>query len=127
MVTDEEAAQAAKTSGSGRREEPMTADIDTSRSQFRELAHRENDGVEVVLFWHELTSKLTVSVSDVRSGRYFELAAAPEDALDVFNHPYAFAAFRGVSYDDTLLPTCAQAAAAIGGRNDIEQLPEPTR
>ena len=38
----------------------------------RELAHRDNDGIEVVLFWNELTNDLTVSVSDQRTGAYFE-------------------------------------------------------
>jgi hypothetical protein len=103
------------------------AATDASHSPFRELAHRASDGVEVVLFWHEVTSDLTVSVSDVRSGAYFEVGAAPEDALDVFHHPFAYAAFRGVPYDDALLPSWAHASAA-GGDPDISGLlHEPTR
>jgi hypothetical protein len=84
---------------------------DVTHTAFRELAHRESDGVEVVLFWHDATNKLTVCVSDTRSGAYFELAAAPEEALDVFYHPYSHAAFRGVPYDDALVPSWVQAAA----------------
>lgn len=103
------------------------AATDATQSPFRELAHRENDGVEVVLFWHAVTSGLTVSVSDMRSGAYFELAAAPEDALDVFHHPYAYAAFRGVPYDDALFPSRAQAAAAGGDPDLSGLLHEPTR
>jgi hypothetical protein len=75
-----------------------------SRNAYRELAYRANDGVEVVLFWHENTDELTVAVSDGRSGAYFELAAAPDQALDVFNHPYAHAAFRGMPYAEAALP-----------------------
>jgi hypothetical protein len=104
----------------------MTATSATD-SPFRELAHRANDGVEVVLFWHEASSELTVCVSDARSGAYFELAAAPERALDVFHHPYAYAAFEGVPYDDALLPSWAQAAAAGGDLDISELLQEPTR
>lgn len=59
----------------------------------RELAYRSSDGVEVVLLWHELTNDVTVCVSDRHTGAYFEIAAAPEHALDVFDHPYAYAAF----------------------------------
>ncbi len=70
---------------------------------YRELAYRANDGVEVVLFWQQNTDDLTVAVSDERSGAYFELAAAPDQALDVFNHPYAHAAFRGLPYADASL------------------------
>ena len=76
----------------------------------RELAHRDNDGIEVVLFWNELTNDLTVSVSDQRTGAYFELAAEPERALDVFEHPYAYAAFNGLPYDHALLPSWVEAA-----------------
>jgi hypothetical protein len=77
----------------------------------RELAHRAADGIEVVLFWHDLTDELTVSVSDDRSGSYFELIADPSNALDVFEHPYAYAAFEGLQYEDELLAVWADAAA----------------
>ena len=68
----------------------------TNATQYRELAHRSNDGLEVVLLWHQPTDELTVTVSDERNGAYFELAAEPHQALDVFNHPYAHAAFQGL-------------------------------
>jgi hypothetical protein len=78
----------------------------------RELAYRVNDGLEVILFWQELTEELTISVSDERSGAYFELAAASNEALDIFNHPYAHAAFRGLPYADEALASWAEAATA---------------
>ena len=65
----------------------------------KELAYRENDGVAVALLWHPRTNALSVSVVDRRTEDAFELAVAAKDALDVFEHPYAYAAFRGV---DTL-------------------------
>ena len=73
-----------------------------TQAPYRELAHRKIDGVEVVLFWHQATDELTVTVSDVRNGAYFELVAEPHQALDVFNHPYAHAAFQGLSYSEAL-------------------------
>jgi hypothetical protein len=78
----------------------------------RELAHRATGGLEVILFWDEATDELTLSVSDERTGAYFEFAAAPDEALDVFYHPYAHAAYRGVPYGDVLLASRAQAARA---------------
>jgi hypothetical protein len=84
---------------------------DTTHDPYRELAYRANDGVEVVLFWHEPTNTLAVCVSDDRSGAYFELAADAGEALDVFYHPYSYAAFMGVPYEDALLASWAQAAA----------------
>jgi hypothetical protein len=73
-------------------------------SPYRELAHRASGGIEVVLSWHQGTDELLVSVSDVRSGAYFALAAGPDQALDVFNHPYAHAAFRGLPYAEASIP-----------------------
>jgi hypothetical protein len=73
------------------KEEAMMATTNTTHQPYRELAQRVNDGVEVVLFWHEVTEALTVTVSDERTGRYFELSADPDRALDVFEHPYAYA------------------------------------
>lgn len=88
------------------------ASTNTTQEPYRELAHRENDGVEVVLFWHRPTDELTVTVSDGRNRAYFELPAEPHLALDVFNHPYAYAAFQGLSYQEALLPSSGEAVAA---------------
>jgi hypothetical protein len=63
-----------------------------------ELAHRATDGVEVSLLWRRATNALTVAVHDLRSGLSFSLAAGPREALRVFYHPFAYAAFRGVDY-----------------------------
>jgi hypothetical protein len=62
-----------------------------------ELAQRENDGISVTLLWHSLTDRLTISVRDWRTGEAFDLDAQPRNAMDVFNHPYAYAAGRGLS------------------------------
>ena len=77
----------------------------------RELAHRVSDGLEVTLLWQKFTDTLTITVSDQRSGVYFELAAAPDQALDVFNHPYAHAAFRGLPYAQEALASWAEVAS----------------
>jgi hypothetical protein len=81
-----------------------------AKSHYRELAYRANDGIEVVLFWHRASGELAVAVSDTRSGAYFELAAAPEEALAVFHHPYAYAAFRGLPYVEEPLASWAEAS-----------------
>lgn len=61
-----------------------------------ELAHRENDGIAVTLLWHTETDRLTVTVRDRRTGEAFELEARARNAMDVFHHPYAYAARRGL-------------------------------
>jgi hypothetical protein len=60
--------------------------------QTRELAARESDGIHVQLLWHLPENTLTVSVEDARFGDRFQLAVAPDRALDAFHHPFAYAA-----------------------------------
>jgi hypothetical protein len=61
-------------------------------AQTRELAARGGDGVSVRLLWHPRANAVTVSVEDARVGDRFQLAVAPEHALDAFYHPFAYAA-----------------------------------
>jgi hypothetical protein len=64
-----------------------------------ELAARESNGVSVRLFWSRSTDLLTVTVSDAANGDYFELVLEQDErAMDVFHHPYAHAAARGVEF-----------------------------
>jgi hypothetical protein len=58
----------------------------------RELAARESDGIHVLLLWHPIENALSVSVEDSRVGGGFQLAVAPDRALDAFYHPCAYAA-----------------------------------
>ena len=58
----------------------------------RELAARESAGIHVLLLWNPEADALTVSVEDARAGDRFQLAVAPERALDAFYHPFAYAA-----------------------------------
>ena len=58
----------------------------------RELAVRDSDGIHVLLLWHPDENALTVSVEDTRLGDRFQLAVAPDRALDAFYHPFAYAA-----------------------------------
>jgi hypothetical protein len=64
----------------------------STKTKTRELAARESDGIQVLLLWHPEENAVTVSVEDVRIGDRFQLAVAPERALDAFYHPFAYAA-----------------------------------
>jgi hypothetical protein len=64
----------------------------STTSETRELAARESDGIHVALLWHPGENALTVSVEDGRAGNSFQLAVAPDRALDAFHHPFAYAA-----------------------------------
>jgi hypothetical protein len=60
----------------------------------RELDSRTtSDGIHVRLVWHPRNERVTVVVEDTKIGEAFELAVGPRQrALDVFHHPYAYAA-----------------------------------
>lgn len=64
-----------------------------------ELASRASNGIEVTLLWNRRSDDLRIRVSDARTGVEFELEAGRHNALDVFHHPYAYAAARGIAYD----------------------------
>ena len=59
-----------------------------------ELLHREAGGTHVALLWSLEDARLTVSVVGAGEADSFELDAAESSALDVFYHPYAYAARR---------------------------------
>jgi len=72
---------------------------DTSGTWRKELASRESNGITVKLFWTRSTSLVTVAVADAATGDYFELVLDEnERAMDVFHHPYAHAAARGLQF-----------------------------
>ena len=61
-------------------------------TESRELAARESDGIHVLLLWHPRENAVTVTVEDARVGNRFQLAVAPDRALDAFYHPFRYAA-----------------------------------
>jgi hypothetical protein len=66
-----------------------------SNSAVRELDHRSTDGLEVTLLWDAVRDVANVAVLDTKTGETFEVAVGERDnALDVFNHPYAYATRR---------------------------------
>jgi len=60
-------------------------------SERRELAHRSGADVDVTLYWQPALDELIVSVSE-RQGGHFEVRPQRSLALDVYYHPYAYAA-----------------------------------
>ena len=64
-----------------------------------ELASRETNGITVRLLWSRSTNLVTVAVDDAENDDYFELILGEhERALDVFHHPFAHAAARGIEF-----------------------------
>ena len=81
----------------------MTTTTDILDAQILELDERENDGIRVTLVWNRQTGALKVLVSDERTLESFALDVSEgDDARDVFDHPFAYAAFRGLLADEEL-------------------------
>jgi hypothetical protein len=63
----------------------------------RELQARSSAGLQVSLWWSPANGRTWVTVRDHRAAAGFVLpVAADERAREVFDHPYAYAARRGV-------------------------------
>ena len=74
-------------------QQDASATVDTSSDVARELDSRTSDGIHVQLLWHSLDGHVSVAVNDTKTGEAFELEVRPgHRALDVFHHPYAYAA-----------------------------------
>jgi hypothetical protein len=84
-------------------EEPKMTAPQFSRREITELAHRASNGLEVTLFWQPVTDEVKVCVCDHKDGAYFEIRPAPDQALAVFYHPYAYLAGCDVHYADERL------------------------
>jgi hypothetical protein len=76
-----------------------------------ELETRAADGIDVRLLWHPTDERVTVRALDTKSGEAFEVEVRDgERALEVFHHPYAYAAFHGVEPEPLEDEELAQAA-----------------
>jgi hypothetical protein len=68
-------------------------DMTGVRPRSRELAERSSNGTHVRLLWRQGTRQLWVEVQE-SDDRVLAIPVHPEQALEVFHHPYAFAGSR---------------------------------
>jgi hypothetical protein len=69
--------------------------ITTPPPTMRELHSRTGDGIHVRLWWSEHDGSVLVTVVDTKDGEDFTVEVREGDRpLDVFHHPYAYAAGR---------------------------------
>lgn len=84
----------------------------TSHTPSRELCSRSSDGIEVALLWTPGTDDLHVAVIDLRSNQSFDLTVDARNAMQVFHHPYPYAAECGLL---DAVPVMEPAFASTGG------------
>jgi hypothetical protein len=67
----------------------------TTDALTRELDHRASDGIDVRLLWRPHDDTVLVAVRDAKTGEAFSIEVRDgENALEVFHHPFAYAATR---------------------------------
>lgn len=59
-----------------------------------ELASRFASGIEVRLLWDPADDSLTVVAADDRARERIEFGVRPEQALEAYRHPFAYAPSR---------------------------------
>ncbi len=69
---------------------------------WRELASRDGDGLEISLLWSKAADQVKVTVADSRLEESFELDIAGAEARAAFHPPFAYAADRGLGFGDAL-------------------------
>jgi hypothetical protein len=69
----------------------------TRTTHMEELASRESAGIQVSLLWSREGNALSVVVRDNRTGEEFSLVPEPDEVMDVYRHPFAYAARRRVA------------------------------
>jgi hypothetical protein len=88
-------------------------DQSTGDHRQTELMSRESNGITVRLLWSRATNLVTIAVADAPGNEQFELVLGEDESpLDVFHHPYAHAAARGLDFrarrpEPQLLPEAA--------------------
>jgi len=63
----------------------------SSEPSIVDLADRRSDDLDVVLLWSRASGHVWVTVTHRWSGRTARIEATPANALDVFEHPFAYA------------------------------------
>jgi hypothetical protein len=79
---------------------------------WRELAVRENDGLDVSLLWSKATDRVRVVVVDQMFKEELQVDVPAACALDAYYHPFAYAAGRGLE------PTCATSEPSTRSRHE---------
>ena len=83
----------------------------------RELAVRASNGTQVRLLWRQGTRQLWVEVREPATASALRIQAQPENALDVFHHPYAYAGLQNSLLPAEALGACERRPQAVENRH----------
>ncbi|HEY2161010.1 MAG TPA: hypothetical protein VGH24_06860 [Solirubrobacteraceae bacterium] len=63
-----------------------------AEADIRELDRRSSEGIEVRLLWSAETDRVWIDVCDNHAGSSLKFDVDPDQALEAFRHPFAYAA-----------------------------------
>ena len=84
----------------------------------RELAVRASNGTQVRLLWRQGTRQLWVEVWEPATSSALRIQAQPENALEVFHHPYAYAGLQNFMPPAESLSICELRPQAVDERQN---------
>ena len=84
--------------------------MNVTRPRNRELAERFSNGIHVRLLWRKETKQLWIEVREPDDDGVLAIPVRPEQALDAFRHPYAYAASGGLQFPTESRAGCERAA-----------------
>jgi len=73
----------------------------------KELDYRTGDRIEVSLLWSPESGQLAVVVIDREAGEEFAMEVEPDEAIEVFRHPFAYADRRHLEFRRPLVSQAA--------------------
>ena len=73
----------------------------------KELDYRTGDRIEVSLLWSPESGQLAVVVIDREAGEEFAMEVEPDEAIEVFRHPFAYAGRRHLEFRRPLVSQAA--------------------
>jgi hypothetical protein len=83
---------------------------------FRELDRRLHDRIDVRLLWRASDDRVIVTVADEKTGERFTVDVGDDEcALDVFRHPFAYAAWHRVEIHDACFEPASPTSAVFPG------------
>src|SRR4051794_10838769 len=92
-----------------------------SHAAVKELAYRNQNGLEVTLLWDSTSNEVCVDVIDHLGETGFRLPVAGHLALDAFHHPYAYAQ----SHDERCEPPPPDDLGGVTGVATLVRITEP--
>jgi hypothetical protein len=73
----------------------------------KELDSRTGEGYEISLLWSPETGQLAVVVVDETAGEEFAMEVEPDEALEIYRHPFVYANKRRLEFRRPLIPQAA--------------------